>query len=134
MRVVIVFFLTLCFSLSRVSDYVDTDVFQNRISSSTAQDVETTQQAKFTNKSQVLAVTKDTDLRKNKEYFLIVENIEEDHVFATKYILLVHYFSTLSFAFNSNYSCSYTKASLPYYTQLSNSSSYKYITQRALRI
>lgn len=134
MRVVIIFFLTLCFSLSRVSDYVDTDVFQNRITSSTAQDVETAQQAKFTNTSQALTLTNNTDLRKNKEYFLIVENVEEDHVFATKYILLVHYLSTLSFAFNSNYFCTYAKASLPYYTQLSNNSSYKYITQRALRI
>ena len=134
MRVVIIFFLTLCFSFSRASDHVDTDIYLNSINSSTAQNVETSQQINSTNTSQGFTISKNSDLRKSKVNFLIVESEEEDHVFATKYILLTNYLSALSFAFNSNYSYSYLKASLPFYTQLSNKSSYKYITQRSLRI
>ena len=134
MRIVVIFFLFLCFSLSGMYDYVHLDAYQNRISYSPAQNIEKTQQAKFTNAYRDFTVTKNTSLGKEKEHFVIVEDEEEDHVSARKYVLLVRYFTTLSLAFNFNYSLSIFKDSLPFCTHLSYSSSYKYITQRVLRI
>lgn len=134
MRIVVIFFLFLCFSLSGVYDSVHLDACQNRISYLPAQNIEKTQQAKFTNAYKDFTVTKNTSLGKEKEHFVIVEDEEEDHVSARKYVLLVRYFTTLSLAFNFNYSLSIFKDSLPFCTHLSYSSSHKYITQRVLRI
>lgn len=134
MRIAVIFFLFLCFSLSGVNDYVHLDAYQNRISYSQVQNIKKTQQAKFTNANKDFTVPKYTSLGKEKEHLLINNEEEEDYVSARKYVLLVRYFTTLSLTFNFNYSLSIFKDSLPFCTHLSYSSSYKYITQRVLRI
>lgn len=134
MRFVVIFSLFLCVFLSGMYDHVHFDAHQNRISYSAAHNIENTQEAKFTYANKDLYVTNNTSLGKEDEHFVVNEYEEEDHVSARKYVLLVRYLTTHFLTSNFNNSLIIFKESLPFCTHLSYSSSYKYITQRVLRI
>ena len=90
---------------------------------------------KFASPSHEHALIKKTVSADDGEYALDVDdNDEDDHFSARKYVLLVKCFVALSFAFLFSYLYNSIKDRLPHCGHLAYSSSYKYITQRVLRI
>ncbi|SFE98663.1 hypothetical protein SAMN05518672_113165 [Chitinophaga sp. CF118] len=118
---VAVFFICLCILLLRGYDYMYAGSHHNIIP---AQNIEKT------HTSQDYAVIKDAGSDKEEEYFFSDEVEDEDSLFARKYKLLGKYYFIFSYLFILRYLYSCSKAPLIFCSPLS----YKYITQKTLRI
>jgi|GEM_PF-672828 len=145
MKVVIVFFLSLCFLLLKGHTDVYADVqhhspgysivYHDSFSYAPAQYIEKKQQAQLENIDRNFPVIKDNSLNDKKEEFVsLEEDDDDDSVFSRKYVLLAKYFITLTYASILICFYNYFKNRLPFCRHLSYSSSYKYILQRVLRL
>jgi hypothetical protein len=131
MRVVI-FFLYMCFLVLSGDDQVYTGTSHNSIGYSPAQSIEKAQLVGSANGYQDCTVTKNTGSQEEKEYLISVDVEEEDanNYFARKYRLLTQCCLIPSHTFILSYPYNCFKDRLPFSSHLS----YKYLTQRVLRI
>ncbi|HJU46229.1 MAG TPA: hypothetical protein VJ647_05550 [Chitinophagaceae bacterium] len=125
-----IFFVCLCTFLSGGREYI-CSIAQNSHYFSSAQHIRKSEQPEFTGNSQNYSIIKNVNPEKERTY-LFTDDVEEEDtndVFARKYKLLVQSFLTLSLLVLS-YLYGRSKAPRPFFSFLS----YKYITQRVLRI
>lgn len=126
----VVFFACLCVFLAGGREHICSVAQKNHYFSS-AQHTREFKQQEFTGNSRNYSIIKDINPGKERAY-LFTDNIEEEdtnNVFARKYKLLAQSFLTLSLLVLS-YLYGRSKAPRPFFSFLS----YKYITQRVLRI
>lgn len=130
---VFVFFIYLCCLMSLGYDYFHTTGTLHRtMCYYQAQNIEKKQQANAINTNQSYTFIQDIHPNKEEE-FLISDNVEDEDandLFARKYKLLTRYYLTASNTFSISNFYGGFKEHPPFYSHLS----YKYITQRTLRI
>jgi hypothetical protein len=125
MRIVVLFFLTLCFFISGLSGHTQAETYQNRKIARTI---------KFINPKSQSLIAKSEGIIDDHIDLINVEDDEDDFVSARKYVLLGNYFATLVSSFISSDPSTPIINKAAYCQYSFNISSYKYLTLRVLRI
>ncbi|MHA4894325.1 hypothetical protein ACXZ1K_06200 [Pedobacter sp. PWIIR3] len=134
MKVIAVFFLSLCFFLTNGYNSVYADL-QNGLDNNVSLNTIIPNQhlsPEIANHKSILI--KHNRFGEKKEDFLTVEDDDEDLVLARKYVLLTNYFITIAYVSLFLLFCRHLKNHLSIGRHLIHTSSSKYILQRSLRI
>jgi hypothetical protein len=126
MRVLVLFFFSLCFFVLRA------DAHQNRICYSFLS-IEKQQQAKSAKIDQEVSVVACESKLDETDYLIDVDDEEEEFAFARKYILVTTYFSISELSPPNDF-YSYKSGDLPFCEHLGILASDKYLRQRTLRL
>lgn len=132
-RLLINFFLSLCFFLFKGHGHLYADTDQDNLYRSLQQHSESTVQIKvFDTRNQHPLISNAPSSGKKKEKIKATEVEEEESFSARKHLQISHYFCLSSQEPTSNYS--YLKNPLPFCNHFSYSSSDKFIVHRVIRV
>jgi hypothetical protein len=131
MRAVYLFFVSLCFLLLSGPNYAHTAAHSNRYASSSEVKAKN---IKFTIRDNSHPLFKLATVSEEKEFLITDEDDDEHDLSVGKYPLLAKYSFLFTFTFFLGYLYSCIKDRLPICAHLSYINSYKYISQRVLRI
>jgi hypothetical protein len=136
MKTVFILLISLFFLVLAGPGYAHDSAQYQKAVLSTALNVDHLQCVKCLVADQEHAVIKDNASAEESEYPADVDDEDENYsrISARKYVLLFNYFITLSCAFLLSCLYNFIKHRLPQVGYLVSSSSYKYITQRVLRL
>jgi len=134
MRVIIVFFVSLCFLLLGSHHHAHAQIAHSKSNYSAARHPGGKLQISSEISNQNSPVVKSNSLAEKKEGFLSIEDEDEELSSGRKQVLLANYFITLACISVLIHFYNYFKNRLPFCKHLPHTSSCKYLLQRALRI
>lgn len=132
MRTLLLILLSVCFLLFGASKYVYSSNHYSASYSLPVLNVENAQESAVETTNHGHTIANKSGLDKDFEYLISLEESEEDTSLARKYTSPANYF--IFYAFILSYLFSSFKYRLLFCEHLSYISSYKYLTQRVLRI
>ncbi|WP_442589059.1 hypothetical protein ACSBL2_23860 [Pedobacter sp. AW31-3R] len=135
MRAAVVLFLIMFLLVLKGSNSFNAGSHHHKkVSYQPAQTIQKKQQNKSWYANQIFPVIKHDNLTEKKDEFISIADEDEDIVFSRKYVLLTKSHVVLATASVLHHFYSYTRNRLPFCSHFSYTSSYKYITQRVLRL
>ncbi len=136
MRAVAIFFMSLCLLLLATFCFLNTKNNFQGIFSLSALNSCTSPQTNFKNLTASLSLIRNNNSGEKREEFISVENEDDDEelISASKYVLAVRFFIAICSASSLAYFYRCLKNFPAFCNRFPDTSSHKYIKQRALRI